>query len=165
MTFLDRIVRVARTAAAEVVLLGSTYISTPETSTLLRLEDETGSGGPLAGLVPLLRYVSDRWALLIACDMPLLETVLFQRLLNAREESTDAVVFHVADNSSFHVPCCGLFHPRVLTTAQSTLALGAGLRDLAQRIRTKYLDVNAAESHVLRGVNTPEELRHLIDNP
>jgi molybdopterin-guanine dinucleotide biosynthesis protein A len=167
ITFLDRVVRAASCVGQEVVLLGNPNSETTDTlnPNLLRIDDEPDSGGPLAGLVPLLRHASERWALLTACDMPLLDAPILQRLIRVRDDSTDAVVFRVGETGTHHVPCCGLFHPRVLPTSQSTLAVGAGLRDFAQRIRTKYVDVNGAESHVLRGVNTPEELRHLIDNP
>ena len=114
--FVDRVINAARSAVDEVALLGGAELSTPESVGMLRLPDEPNSGGPLAGLVPLLDYAGDRWALLIACDMPLIQSGILERLLDARDVAVDAVAFRVSGADGAHLPCCAAFHPRVVST-------------------------------------------------
>lgn len=159
--FVDRIISVARTAADEVVLLGNDELSTPGSKGMFRLADEPRSGGPLAGLVPLLEYAGGRWALLIACDMPLIETAVLKRLLDACDESVDAVAFCVSNESGEYFPCSAVFNPCVACAARSELARSRSLQALLARVRCRVLKADAREVRSLRSFNSPAEYAEL----
>jgi molybdopterin-guanine dinucleotide biosynthesis protein A len=160
-TFVDRVLGAARSVVEEVVLLGNGELNTPGSRGMLRLADEPNSGGPLAGLVPLLEYAGERWALLIACDMPLVESVILRRLLGGRKATVDAVAFRVANGAGEYSPCCAVFHPRVARAARSELAQSRGLQALLARVRCRVLNTDAWEVGCLRSVNTPGEYAEL----
>ena len=160
----DCVVSAARTVADDVILLGNAELSTPGSMGLLRLADEPNSGGPLAGLVPLLEHAGDRWAMLIACDMPLIQSGILRRLLDGRDATVDAVAFQVSNGGDESFPCCALFHPRVIRAARTELAQSRGLQALLARVRCRVLRTDAGEAHCLRSFNTPLEYGELIDS-
>ena len=161
-TFVDRVVGVAQAVVDEVVLLGNAELSTPGLTGVPRLADEPNFAGPLAGLVSLLEYAGSRWSLLIACDMPLIEAKILQRLLDACAATVDAAAFRIAGEHDSSFPCCVVFHPRVAFEARSELARSASLRALIGRLRCGVLEADASEAHCLRSFNTPEEYADLI---
>lgn len=160
-TLVEHVVQAAQAAVDEIVLLGYASWDMPALSGLVRLADEPGFAGPLAGLVPLLEYASDRWAIVIACDMPLLESQTLRRLLDACDASADGVAFRLGGDDGFF-PCCAAFHPRAITQARLELARSASLRMLIGRLRCRILDADAGEARRLRSFNTPEEYADLM---
>ena len=160
--FVDHVISAARSVVEDVVLLGGSEWNTPGSTGLPRLADEPDSGGPLAGLVPLLEHAGERWALLIACDMPLIDGVMLRRLLAAADEALDAVAFCVSNEGGEHFPCCALFSPRVVGPARSELARSRGIHALLGRIRCRVLEATAGEAHRLSNVNTPDEFAELL---
>jgi len=162
-TLLDHVLSVVRSVVEEVVLLGNGELNTPRTTGMLRLTDEPKSGGPLAGLIPLLEYAGDRWALLIACDMPLIESDILRRLLRERDAAVDAVAFRMSDDGGKHSPCCVVFHPRAASAARLELARSRALQALIARVRRCVLSADAREARCLRSFNTPAEYAELVN--
>lgn len=160
-TFIEHLVQVARAVAEEVVLLGNAQLNIPALGGVPQLADEPGFAGPLAGLVPLLDYADNRRALLVACDMPLLDSEILTRMLSACEQSVDASVFRIADDQGFF-PCCAAFHPRIVSEARMELARSASLQALIARLRCRALEVDVAEAHKLRSFNSPDEYADLM---
>jgi molybdopterin-guanine dinucleotide biosynthesis protein A len=156
-TFVDRVVSVARSAVDEVVLLGNTDLCIPVSTGVRRLEDKPTFAGPLAGLVPLIEYAGHRWSLLIACDMPLIETKILQRLLDACDPTVDAAAFRVRSEHSTSFPCCAVFHPRVASDVRTELARSASLRSLIGRVRCRVVEAEPSEARCLQNFNTLEE--------
>ena len=88
-TMIEHAVRVARQITDRVVVLGR-EISMPEAlEELTVLNDEKPDGGPLAGLCSLLKYADHGWGLLLACDMPYIESAVIRRLLAKADPETD----------------------------------------------------------------------------
>jgi molybdopterin-guanine dinucleotide biosynthesis protein A len=161
-TFVDRVVSVARHVVDEVVLLGNAELRTPGLAGVLRLEDKPNFAGPLAGLVSLLEHAGSRWSLLIACDMPLVETKILQRLLDACDATVDAAAFRTAGKRGGSFPCCVVFHPRVAFEVRSELSRSASLRSLIGKMQSRVLETNASEARCLRSFNTPEGHAKLV---
>jgi molybdopterin-guanine dinucleotide biosynthesis protein A len=150
-------VSIARTVVDEVVLVGNREVSTRESAGTLRLADEPGFAGPLAGLVSLLAHAGDRWALLIACDMPLIEPELLHRLLHACDVAVDAAAFRITAKNGEQIPCCAAFHPRVADAVRLELRRSASLHALLSSVRCRLLEPSDWEAHCLRSFNTPAE--------
>ncbi len=168
-TMIEHVVEVARQVTDELVVLGREIRIPASLEELTVLEDEIPDGGPLAGLCSLLKYADQGWGLLLACDMPYIESAVIRRLLAQADSNTDAVVFERSASSGGYHACCGLYHSRIarapvgnraqLAPALEVLFNGdASLNSLLKRIRVKVLRPTPEESRQLCNINTPEDL-------
>lgn len=174
-TLIEHAVQVARQVTDEVVVLGR-QIRLPESlKELTVLNDEKPDGGPLAGLCSLLKHADPNWGILLACDMPYIESAVIRRLLAQADPDTDAVVFERSERSGSYHACCGLYHSRIarapagnraqLAPALEVLFDGdASLNSLLKRIRVKALKPTPEESRQLGNINTPEDLAKMSPN-
>ena len=122
--------------------------------------------GPLGGIATALATVTD-WAIVVACDMPLLNPALLRYLMTCAEEADasggalwDAVVPVVNDRPE---PLHAIYHRRCLAAVTARLAAGqrratAFLPDVRVRyVRENALRQHDAALHSFLNVNTPEE--------
>jgi molybdenum cofactor guanylyltransferase len=124
------------------------------------LPDEWPEGGALGGLATGLSACAG-WAMVVACDMPLVDPNIFARLTRVAwsHPTYDAVIPRIAGiGQPFH----GVWHRRALTTLVGQLAAG----ELAIQRALALLSVAWIEDPVLGvgedclafyNVNTPEE--------
>lgn len=170
-TLIEHVVRVALEVTPDVVILGQSCSLPSALASVTVLPDSESEAGPLGGLCSLLRHAEDRWAVLLACDLPLLSAAPLRRLLEAANDSADAVVFVRAEPRasarpdaqprSFHT-CCALYHPRVLSVVERQLANGRrALHALLEQIRVTALVPTADEARQLANLNTPEDLTRI----
>ncbi|HRX90329.1 MAG TPA: NTP transferase domain-containing protein, partial [Steroidobacteraceae bacterium] len=140
-TFAGHVVAQALHVASEVYMLGIPPLLPASLRRLPWIPDSSENSGPLAGLCSLLTIASDRWALLLACDLPLLGVSALHQLIAHTGQEVDAVAFA---NSSriigasrealrWHA-CCALYHPRILHTVKRELVTGR--RSLQQVLRS-----------------------------
>ena len=170
-TLIEHVARVASEVTPDVVILGRSCPLPKALALLTVLPDAQAEAGPLGGLCSLLRHAEDRWAVLLGCDMPLLSAAPLRRLLEAADDSADAVVFVRAEPRasaradapprSFH-PCCAVYHPRALAVVQHQLAAGRrALHALLETIRVTVLVPSSEEAGQLTNLNTPEDLTRI----
>ena len=155
-TLLARAVRIARSVADDVVVVGHTVQSMPDD---VRVVNDPVEGlGPLAGLATGLATMRGERALLLACDMPLLAPALLHRLL-ALAGDADACVPLV---SGVPMTTCAVYATRVLPRAQAWLAAGTrSLRALLEGVSVRWVTADELRDvdHDLRSFwdcNTPE---------
>ncbi|MCH8880613.1 MAG: molybdenum cofactor guanylyltransferase [Planctomycetes bacterium] len=174
-SMIEHTVQVARQITDEVVVLGREIRLPASLEQLTILDDEKSDGGPLAGLCSLLKCADPGWGLLLACDMPYIESAVIRRLLAQADPDTDAVVFERSERRESYHACCGLYHSRIarapvsdpaqLAPAPEVLFDGdASLNSLLKRIRVKALKPTPEESRQLRNINTPEDLAKMGPN-
>jgi len=171
---LERLVVVANSCAVQRAIAAAPHGAAPVT---IRRDAYPGTGA-LGGLVTGLA-ACDGWAIVVACDMPLLNPVLLRALWDMAIESTgaidgntaaqvDAVVPHVNGRSQ---PFHALYHRRCVPVMEAQLQAGE------RRVRTvlTQLRVRAVSEAELRrfdpdllsffNVNTPADwaqaLHHL----
>ena len=113
-----RMVELIRPLAAEVALVGSPerykHLGVPV------LADCEAGRGPLAGIVTALRATRHDWNLILACDLPFLESSFLERLrAEASAGEHDAVVPQPADGWQ---PLCAAYHRRCLPALERVLA-------------------------------------------
>ncbi len=174
-TMIEHAVQVARQVTDEVVVLGREIRLPASLAKLTILDDAKPDGGPLAGLCSLLKRANRGWGLLLACDMPFIESAVIRRLLAQADPNTDAVVFERSERSGNYHACCGLYHSRIARApvgkrVQRAPALevlfdgDASLNSLLKRIRVKVLRPTPEESWQLCNINTPEDLAKMGPN-
>lgn len=146
----------------EVLLLGLSPELPGPVAGLRILPDVEACAGPLAGLCALLAYAQQRWSLLLACDMPLLEPRLLERLRAAASPDVDAIAFRRPDRPDAWDACCALYHPRILPAAMKALKGGGGLQDLIRSVRVVTLTPSSAERRMLSNVNTLSDYQALV---
>jgi molybdopterin-guanine dinucleotide biosynthesis protein A len=124
------------------------------------LADCEANRGPLAGIVTALRDSHYKWNLVVACDMPYVETRLLEFLLQQVSEEADAVVPFVENRWQ---PLCAVYHRRALPVFEQVLAEGHAKIALAlEQIRVRAVGKRELErfafpAELLKNMNTPEE--------
>lgn len=153
-----RVAAQARPLLAELSLVG-----TPERHGRLGLPvlaDCEANRGPLAGIVTALRGSGYEWNLVVACDMPYLETRLLEFLLQQVSDDADAVVPYTENRWQ---PLCAVYHRRALPEFERVLAEGQAKIALAlERLRVRpvteqELERFAFPTQMLKNMNTPED--------
>jgi molybdenum cofactor guanylyltransferase len=118
--------------------------------------------GALGGIHTALRACERDWALIVACDLPLVTRELFERLESFRNPSIDAVVPVQADGRP--QPLCALYRRRTcFPQAERLIDEGEHTpRALLAAVQTRWIET--AELDDLRGaknfflnVNTPAD--------
>lgn len=127
--------------------------------------------GALGGIHSALGAGQAKWALVVACDLPLVTGDLFNRLWQLSAESFDAVVPIQPDGRP--QPLCALYR-RETTSSESAKLIAAGEhkpRALLAQVRTRWVefrelsDLPGAESFFFN-VNTPydyERARQILE--
>lgn len=118
--------------------------------------DESFPGcGPLSGIEAALRSGIAEWNLILACDLPLLETELLERLVVRAAFTSAAAVVPIQDDGRLE-PLCAIYHARCLPPVEKALVDGRfKLRDLLPELEIETIRPNHPDA--LRNVNTPEE--------
>jgi molybdopterin-guanine dinucleotide biosynthesis protein A len=160
LTIIEKVLQAATSvspAPDDVVILGQAHALPGSLQHRRILPDEQDNAGPLAGLASLLRFAGERWALLLACDMPGLEPACLTPLLAHAGPHVDAVVFHQGDGHTCH-PCCGLYHPRVLPAVLQELRHGKGsIHHVLHAIRLLPLEAGPDIMRQLANINSPAD--------
>ncbi len=161
-TLIEHVVATASSCAKEVVILGDGADLPDALSSYRVLPDTMPEAGPLGGLCSLLSYAEDRWAWLLACDMPFVTAELATRLHRRADGEVDAVSFARDDEPGVLHATCAFYHPRMLPTALDELRDGRrSLQELLRAVNVSVLQATADEIRQLTNVNTPDDLARL----
>lgn len=121
--------------------------------------DEFMGAGPLAGIEAALRCTDSDWNLVVACDMPALESAPIESLFAA---GGDCALPEYEDGKV--EPLCAVYHRRCHPAIRS--ALQAGTRKVTDALRRAY-DGRACDIRYVpvpsqapfANLNTPEDLQ------
>jgi len=126
------------------------------------LADRVTGRGPLAGIVTALEATRHDWNLIMACDLPYLETRFVEFLLeqSATRPEADAVVPRPADGWQ---PLCAAYHRRCLPAFERVLASekpkishaydALRVHPITDEALTRF----AFSAQMFKNMNTPEE--------
>jgi molybdopterin-guanine dinucleotide biosynthesis protein A len=122
------------------------------------IPDRFPGAGPLAGIEAALSATESEWNLIVACDMPALDSVALSELIDAAAPNVDAVVpVRIRDGSERKEPLCALYRR----------SCAGGIRRLLEsgfRRATEALDsfevryVRVAHPDRFANLNTPDDL-------
>lgn len=131
-----------------------------ELNSVTVLQDHWVQGGALGGLATGLAACAG-WAMVVACDMPLVDPAIFAHLVAATENypTADAVIPRVAGLAQ---PFHGLWHRRALSTMAAQLAAGElGVQAALAMLNVVWMDEDAlgiaSDTQAFYNVNCPEE--------
>lgn len=147
----ENIARKVREAAGNVTLVGRTDI--PGIQDLHYVPDLRPGCGPLGGIETALASGRGMLNLILACDLPLLESAALSQLLDAAAKSNAKCVVATSPDGRVH-PLCAVYRDSCLETVQHALdARQLKLMDLLGSLRADYCAVRTP----MWNVNTPEE--------
>lgn len=158
-TLLERTARLARSANPDVVLLGRPTHELPlAVRGLPLIEDHPADCGPMGGLSGFFNARSGDDCLLLACDMPRLDSALLSRLGESAADDVDAVVPRCdAGDEAIH-PCCAVYRATCAGAVFDAVSAGRfAMRDLLDRLRVRWLWLESSEAAWVENVNTPAD--------
>ena len=85
------------------------------------IQDELKLNAPINGLYTALKNTKTDWNLLLSCDLPLVESDIFLKLWESRNEKCDAVI--PIANGKMQVTC-GFYHKLILSTMEHEIQKG-----------------------------------------
>lgn len=155
-----RMVEKLRGVAGEVYLVGS-----PERYAHLRLPvlaDAVAGRGPVGGIAAALRATESDWNVMVACDLPYLETRFLEFLLKLALDGadSDAVVPRIGERWE---PLCAAYHRRALPAFEQVLAgedyrIARAFESLRVRaVGEEELNRFAFSERMFKNMNSPEE--------
>jgi molybdopterin-guanine dinucleotide biosynthesis protein A len=166
LTFVDRIHH-----ALMPVVAGTTLVSSNRESTVWRLPlttDVYPGWGAFGALHAALTCCKSEWALVVACDLPMVTSDLFKRLADYREQA-DAVAPVQFDG--FPQPLCALYKVNTSRECAQQLIASGERRPVsllrAMRTRWVYMDELSdlpGSSLFLSNINTPSDFERLKEN-
>jgi len=117
--------------------------------------DEYRGCGPLAGIHACLGMAASPWLLVVACDLPFIQTASLDRLVGACTPSHQ-IVYCGAEGGQAQ-PLCGCYHRSLLDALDTALyeERYAVHRFLDSVLHVRRIDIPARE---LVNVNRPEDL-------
>ena len=131
--------------------------------------DAFPSAGPLAGIATALDVAAHDWCIVVACDMPLVQTGLLVHLAQLAVASTMDAVVPVLDGTAGDAqqgwqPLCAMYHRRCRSTVLRLMAAGhLSIQRLFPLVQTLSVPTAALLAHdpallSFRNVNDPAEL-------
>ncbi|MBV8907245.1 MAG: molybdenum cofactor guanylyltransferase [Acidobacteriia bacterium] len=140
-------------AAGRVVLVGDPERYGPLGYPVI--PDRYPGEGPLGGILTALADTAADWNLVLACDMPEVETHFLETLLHAAEERGGDVLTP-AGPSGRSEPLCSVYHRRALPAFELVFARGERKISAAlAAVRTAVLPVAGVD--FTQNINTPED--------
>ncbi|MEM7553655.1 MAG: molybdenum cofactor guanylyltransferase [Cyanobacteria bacterium P01_A01_bin.84] len=123
-------------------------------------ESQPGNGA-LHGLYEGLEQISAEWVLLLACDLPLLDTKVIQEWINDLKQVPEDILAVVPKNSSNWEPMCAFYRYQALTQLQNFLQTGGrSFQKWFSHIKVQALPITPEVKRMLHNCNTPGDLKH-----
>lgn len=116
--------------------------------------------GPLVGLTEGMSKINTDWILLLACDLPILETNIIQIWINQLTELPSDVLAFVPRQGALWEPLCGFYRRKSLPELQKFIQQGGrSFQSWLSRVPVQVIPVNEQLKNMLFNCNTPTDLR------
>ena len=134
------------------VSIKASQVNDPVRSQYRLIMDAQNCSGPMAGILSAHKTYPDCAWLVIACDMPFLNSETLMQLIKARDNAYDATVFSNPDDS-LPEPLCAIYEPNVLVRVASDPSRlpSNSARDLLRQSRIKMIE--AKNPYALENTN------------
>ncbi|MCB0663698.1 MAG: NTP transferase domain-containing protein, partial [Saprospiraceae bacterium] len=128
------------------------------------IEDTYLGLGPFGGILSAFREYPDKAWLVMACDLPLVDDMVLQKLVSQRKPGKVATAFH-NPATKFPDPLLTIWEPRAYPRLLQFLAQGYSCPRKVL-INSNIQEVDSGDGKFLRNANTPEEaklIKQLLD--
>jgi molybdopterin-guanine dinucleotide biosynthesis protein A len=140
------------------------YASIFSAAQLITDNDSLQIKGPLAGLLSVHLQQPAEDFLLLACDMPLMQTELLKELVNNYQQHTSADAF-VYTNDGEPEPLCGIYKSsglkHILQLYQSNQLPKHSMKYMLEHINTYFIPLTDDKKKSFRNFNAHAELNGL----
>jgi molybdopterin-guanine dinucleotide biosynthesis protein A len=120
------------------------------------IPDRRPGAGPLAGIETALNHTTADWNLIVACDMPRLNSGTLRAILAEALANADAGCVMPESATGRVEPLCAAYHKRSLSAM--TAALDAGRRKVTSALPGRSIHyIRMIDDPIFQNVNTPEE--------
>lgn len=121
---------------------------------------EAKSPGPLFGFRHGLEYIATDWILLLACDLPKLDSTTLQVWANQLSLVPQAAIAYVPKQSKGWEPLCGFYRRSCLPSLTAYIAQGG--TSFQQWLNQETVEVlSVSNPQVLFNCNAPEDLAEI----
>lgn len=123
------------------------------------LESNPGQG-PLIALADGLSQINTDWLLLLACDLPILESNIIQNWIERLIELPTDVLAFVPHQGEMWEPLCGFYRRESLPELQKFIQQGGrSFQSWLSQVPAQAIPVSEQEKNMLFNCNTPIDLR------
>ena len=127
----------------------------PDSISYSFIKDELDLQAPINGIYTALKYSKTDWVFLLSCDLPLIDSKVFEKLWESKSENCDAVV--PFSNDKIQVTC-GFYHKRILGKLESEIEKGNySIFKLLDNLNTSYVDFG--EDYRFMNMNIKKDMR------
>ena len=138
--------------------IGNRYVigkKKPDSISYPFIKDELEINAPINGLYTALKYSRTDWILLLSCDLPLIDSRVFNKLWDSKSENSDIVI--PVSNDKIQV-ACGFYQKRIFTKLESEIHNGNySLFKLVEKLNSYYINFGNNQSFL--NMNTKKDLR------
>ncbi|MCB0448954.1 MAG: molybdenum cofactor guanylyltransferase [Confluentibacter sp.] len=127
---------------------------------LNRIEDIFENAGPLAGIYSGLKHASTAYNLVLSCDIPLINSTILQKLINAVDAVSNVIQIQSQGNN---MPLIALY--KKPCENQFLKLLNEGERRLqfaVNQCQVKNVVLSSEEELFTKNINTPEALKTIM---
>ena len=127
----------------------------PDSISYSFIKDELDLQAPINGIYTALKYSKTDWVFLLSCDLPLIDSKVFEKLWESKSENCDAVI--PFSNDKIQVTC-GFYHKRILGKLESEIEKGNySIFKLLDNLNTSYVDFG--EDYRFMNMNIKKDMR------
>jgi molybdopterin-guanine dinucleotide biosynthesis protein A len=124
------------------------------------IKDELHAIGPAAGILSAHLQDPEAAWLVVACDMPLLDSALIGELIAGRDPRSDATAW-LPEQATTPEPLCAIYEPATLAAFLNKVQAGSNPSPRAWLLAAKPRLLPLTRAGMLDGANTREEFKSL----
>ncbi|MBD2577534.1 molybdenum cofactor guanylyltransferase [Oscillatoria sp. FACHB-1406] len=127
------------------------------------LEEATSGRGPLVAFADALTQLPPAdWILLLACDLPQLDSAILQQWAAQLPQLPPDTLAWVPCRDGFWEPLCAFYRPALKPHLEAFIAAGGrSFQDFLSDLPAVAFPVKEAEARMLRNCNVPDDLREM----
>lgn len=120
------------------------------------IRENTPTQGPLVAFSQALTQVESEWILLLACDLPLLTSLVVQQWANSLASVSEDAIAYVSKQDHLWQPLCGFYRYCCFSSLQNFIKQGGrSFQAWLNQSSVQQLLVN--DPRILLNCNTPED--------
>mgnify|MGYP001411800642 CR=1 FL=1 len=138
--------------------IGNRYVigkKKPDSISYPFIKDELDIQAPINGLYTAFNNAKTDWILLLSCDLPLIDSKVFKKLWELRNENCDPLIPIANDKMQV---TCGFYHNRVLSTLEPEIEKkNYSIFKLLEKFNPCYINFGNKMSFL--NMNTKKDMR------